>query len=85
MTQKKSSERLVRDIKRITRRKYSSEEKIRIVIEGMRGEVALHQLEQMEKKWSRNIRSTFFIPNSGRLLNYSFLHCLFNISQIVKH
>ena len=38
MTSKKSSEKLVRDIKRITRRKYSSEEKIRIVIEGMRGE-----------------------------------------------
>ena len=31
MTQKKSSERLVRDIKRNTRRKFSSEKKIRIV------------------------------------------------------
>ena len=29
MTQKKSSEKLIRDIKRNTRRKYSSEEKIR--------------------------------------------------------
>ena len=38
MAQKKSSERLVRDIKRNTRRKFSSEEKIRIVIEGLRGE-----------------------------------------------
>ena len=38
MTRKKSTERLVKNIKRITRRKYSSEEKIRIVIEGMRGE-----------------------------------------------
>ena len=33
MKQKKSSERLVRDIKRKTRRKFSSEEKIRIVID----------------------------------------------------
>jgi hypothetical protein len=33
MAQKKSSERLVRDIKRKTRRKFSSEEKIRIVID----------------------------------------------------
>lgn len=35
MTQKKSSESLIKDIKRKTRRKFSSEEKIRIVIEGM--------------------------------------------------
>ncbi len=48
MTQKKSSERLVRDIKRITRRKYSSEEKIRIVIEGMRGEVSIAELCRKE-------------------------------------
>ncbi len=48
MAQKKSSERLVRDIKRITRRKYSSEEKIRIVIEGMRGEVSIAELCRKE-------------------------------------
>jgi hypothetical protein len=34
MTQRKSSEKLIRDIKRNTRRKYSLEEKIRIAIEG---------------------------------------------------
>jgi transposase len=34
MIRKKSSEKLIRDIKRNTRRKYSAEEKIRIVIEG---------------------------------------------------
>ena len=41
MTRKKSSEKLVRDIKRHTRRKYSSEEKISIVIEGMCGETII--------------------------------------------
>ena len=35
---KPSSERLVRDIRRATRRHYSAEEKIRIVLEGLRGE-----------------------------------------------
>ena len=35
---KKSAESLIKDIKRKTNRSYSSEEKIRIVIEGMRGE-----------------------------------------------
>ena len=33
-----NNEKLVKDIRRLTREKYSSEEKIRIVLEGMRGE-----------------------------------------------
>ena len=48
MTQKKSSERLVRDIKRKTRRKFSSEEKIRIVIDGLRGETSIAELCRKE-------------------------------------
>ena len=48
MTRKKSSEKLVRDIKRNTRRKYSSEEKIRIVIEGMRGETSIAEVCRRE-------------------------------------
>jgi len=35
---KPSSESIVREIKRKTRRKYSADEKIRIVLEGLRGE-----------------------------------------------
>lgn len=38
MNKKNSSESIVRDIKRKTRKKYSSEEKIQIVLEGLRGE-----------------------------------------------
>ena len=38
MPQKDSSEKAVRDIRRKTRRKFSAEEKIRIVLEGLRGE-----------------------------------------------
>ncbi len=38
MPQKDSAEKAVRDIRRKTRRKFSAEEKIRIVIEGLRGE-----------------------------------------------
>lgn len=34
-----SAEKTVRDIRRETRRKFSAEEKIRIVLEGLRGEV----------------------------------------------
>ena len=40
MTKKKqSTEAAVRDIRRRTRRKFSPEEKIRIVLEGLRGEI----------------------------------------------
>jgi hypothetical protein len=35
---KPSAEKAVRDIRRATRRRYSAEEKIRIVFEGLRGE-----------------------------------------------
>lgn len=52
---------MVRDIKRITRRKYSSEEKIRIVIEGMRGEVSIAELcrkegiaQNLYYRWSKD-------------------------------
>ena len=38
MPQKDSAEKAVRDIRRKTRRKFSAEEKIRIVLEGLRGE-----------------------------------------------
>ena len=61
MTRKKSSERLVRDIKGNTRRKYSSEEKIRIVIEGMRGEISIAELcrkegiaQNLYYRWSKD-------------------------------
>lgn len=33
------SERLVRDIRRVTRKQYSGEEKIRIVLDGLRGDM----------------------------------------------
>lgn len=41
-------EDVVREIKRKTRRKYSSEEKIRIVLEGLRGEESIAELCRRE-------------------------------------
>jgi transposase len=41
-------EKLVRDIRRATRRQYSAEEKIRIVLEGLRGEVSIAELCRKE-------------------------------------
>jgi transposase len=44
MPQKDSAEKAVRDIRRKTRRKFSAEEKIRIVFEGVLGEGSIASL-----------------------------------------
>jgi transposase len=43
-----SAERHVRDIRRRTRKRYSPEEKIRIVLEGLRGEDSIAELCRRE-------------------------------------
>ena len=43
----RSSERIIKDIKRKTRRQYSAEEKIRIVLDGLRGEDSIAELFQL--------------------------------------
>ena len=55
-----ASERLVRDIRRATRKHYSAEEKIRIVLDGLRGEASVAELcrregiaESMYYSWSK--------------------------------
>ena len=46
--QNRSVEKTVRDIRRVTRRQYSAEEKIRIVLEGLRGEDSIAELCRRE-------------------------------------
>ena len=48
MTKQRSADKTVRDIRRATRRKYSAEEKIRIVLEGLRGENSVAELCRKE-------------------------------------
>ena len=52
---KSSSESIVREIKRKTRRKFTAEEKIRIVLDGLRGEESITDLCRKE-----GIRSPLF-------------------------
>ena len=47
-TNRRSVEKTVRDIRRRTRKKYSAEEKIRIVLEGLRGEESIAELCRKE-------------------------------------
>ena len=48
MTERRDPEKVVREIKRKTRRKFSSEEKIRFVLEGLRGEETIAELCRRE-------------------------------------
>ena len=57
---KKSTEATVRNIRRKTRKKYSAEEKIRIVLDGLRGETTIAELcrheginQNLYYKWSK--------------------------------
>jgi len=57
---KASAERVVKDIRRATRKQYGAEEKIRIVLEGLRGEDSIAELCRREGiapgvyyKWSK--------------------------------
>ncbi len=58
--QKDSAEKTVRDIRRATRRRLSAEDKVRIVLEGLRGEQSIAELCRREKinqnlyyRWSK--------------------------------
>jgi transposase len=49
MTKNKDrAEKAIRDIRRATRRRYSAEEKLRIVLEGLRGESSIAELCRKE-------------------------------------
>ena len=62
---KGSAEKAVRDIRRATRRHYSADEKIRIVLEGLRGEVSIAELcrreginQNLYYRWSKEFLET---------------------------
>ena len=71
MPKKKSASSLISELKRKTRRTYSSEEKIRIIIDGIRGETSVAELCRREGiaqtlyyKWSKD-----FMEAGKRRLN----------------
>jgi transposase len=59
--QKAPAEKVVKDIRRATRRQYGAEEKIRIVLEGLRGEDSIAELcrreginQNLYYRWSKD-------------------------------
>ena len=70
-SKKKSAESIIKDIKRKTRRKFSAEEKIRIVLEGLKGEESVAAICRREGispnlyyRWSKD-----FIEAGKKRLN----------------
>ena len=58
---KDTAEKVVKDIRRATRKQYSAEEKIRIVLEGLRGEESIAELcrregiaQNLYYRWSKD-------------------------------
>lgn len=71
-----TSEQTIRHIKRKTRKQYSTEEKIRIVLDGLRGKDSIAELcrregiaQSLYYKWSRD----FMHPGNKRVLMNRFL------------
>jgi transposase len=59
-TAKEPAEKIIKDIRRVTRKQYGAEEKIRIVLEGLRGEESIAALcrregiaESLYYNWSK--------------------------------
>ncbi len=72
-TTKSPGEKIVKDIKRATRKHYSSEEKIRIVLDGLRGEDSIAELCRREGisqgiyyKWSKDFMEAGKTRSGGR-------------------
>jgi transposase len=75
ISQKDPAEKVVRDIRRKTRRKHSTEEKIRIVLEGLRGEESIAALcrregiaESLYYSWWKQVRSVLLVIRHARRL-----------------
>jgi transposase len=71
-THSEAAEKAVRDIRRATRRQYSAEEKVRIVIAGLRGEDSVAELcrkeginQNLYYRWSKDFLEAGKCRGSG--------------------
>ncbi len=56
-TRKSHGEKVVKDIRRAARKQYSAEEKIRIVLDGLKGEDSIAELCRLRTAAFANVRS----------------------------
>ena len=64
MSETESTEKKIRNIRRQNRKKYSAEEKIRIVIEGLRGDESIAELCRREGI-AQKTPIPHYLPSSG--------------------
>ena len=87
-----SSERLIRDIKRKTRKQYSAEEKIRIVLDGLRGEDSIAELcrregiaQSLYYKWSKEFMGAGKKRLAGNCCLISCFRSMMALMVVVVH
>jgi transposase len=93
-TPKSLSERIVKDIRRATRKQYSAEEKIRIVLDGLRGEHSIAELcrregiaESMYYTWSKEfleVGKRRLAGDTARAATSGEVKCLRRETQALK-
>jgi hypothetical protein len=71
ISQKDPAEKVVRDIRRKTRRKHFTEEKIRIVLEGLRGEESVFAFAENTEHWALHIFSPYIMPRFAILESFA--------------
>ena len=76
MRKKGSAEKTVRNIRRATRKHYSAEENIRIVLEGLRGEDSIAELCHREGLNSNVYYRCFLFSDKAHLRQTSYIPCL---------
>ena len=71
-TRKSHGEKVVKDIRRATRKQYSAEEKIRIVLDGLKGEDSIAELcrregiaQSLYYSWSKDVNGGLKVGHCG--------------------
>ena len=85
------SEKLIKAIKRKTRRKYSAEEKIRIVLDGLRGDDSIAELCRREGinqnvyyRWSKDFLEAGMV-RANTQNRIKMIKCSFSINHMGTH
>lgn len=81
---KPSSEKVIKDIRRITRKQYGAEEKIRIVLDGLRGEESIAALCRREgiarTPTRKSARMKALLMSANKIANFAIA-----LSRLVMH
>ncbi len=87
MAKEGSAEATIRNVKRKTRRKYSAEEKIRIVVEGLRGELTIAELYRLGSPFAEDFAGVQYMSKdhmSGVLFAF-LLHRLDPVTPLILY